>query len=356
MEKITLQLPYYEGNIYVGEEVLSERLPKLLEGREGFVVTDSNVYALYSELFERYFKTTPTIVIPAGEVYKNMTTLSQILEGMISSNLHRTARVFVVGGGVVGDIGGLASSLYMRGVSYIQIPTTLLAQVDSSVGGKTAVDFGGVKNSVGAFYQPEEVLVDPTFLKTLPTRELACGLGEIVKYATLDSDIFDSLQKNLDNLDALPFLQSMILPCLRKKVGVVEKDEKESGERKCLNVGHTTGHAIELQSGLSHGESVLYGIEIETAMAMQAGVCEEEYGQQLLQIVQKALCVFSETNPNFGDAEALVKNALLDKKNVSDGKICMAVTQKKGAWTMFTLDSSAYKTGLEERLNKIQKK
>ena len=109
MEKITLQLPYYEGNIYVGEEVLSERLPKLLEGRESFVITDSNVYALYSELFERYFKTTPTIVIPAGEVYKNMTTLSQILGGMISSNLHRTARVFVVGGGVVGDIGGLAA-------------------------------------------------------------------------------------------------------------------------------------------------------------------------------------------------------------------------------------------------------
>lgn len=355
MEKITLQFPNKEGNIYVGEDALSARLPKLLEGQENFVITDSNVYALYSELFERYFKTTPTIVIPAGEVYKNLNALSQILEGMISSNLHRTARVFAIGGGVVGDISGLAASLYMRGVSYVQIPTTLLAQVDSSVGGKTAVDFAGVKNSIGTFYQPEEVLVDPTFLKTLPSREIACGLGEIVKYATLDGDIFDALEENLDNLGSLPFLQSMILPCIRKKVAVVEGDEKELGERKCLNVGHTTGHAIELQSGLSHGESVLYGIYLETVMAMQAGVCEEEYGKKLLQIVNKAILVHSQANPSFENLDELVTKTLLDKKNVDDGKIRMALAQKKGTWTMFALGKSDYKKALDDAVKKLPK-
>ena len=180
METITLKTPLMEGKIYVGEDAVENRLPALIAGQKNFVVADSNVYALYHDWFARYFSGAEIFVLSAGEEYKNFQSLYEILQAMTKAGLHRTSRLFTVGGGVVGDIGGLAAALYMRGISCVQIPTTLLAQVDSSVGGKTAVDLGGVKNVVGAFYQPCEVLVDPAFLKTLPAREIKCGVGEIV--------------------------------------------------------------------------------------------------------------------------------------------------------------------------------
>ena len=182
MKEIVLKTKTVSATIYIGDDALEQRLPALTAGQTNFVVTDSNVFALYKDFFKRYFSDTAMFVLPAGEEYKTFSSLGEILEKMSVSGLHRTSRLFAVGGGVVGDIGGLSASLYMRGISCVQIPTTLLAQVDSSVGGKTAVDVNGVKNIVGAFYQPMEVLVAPSFLKTLPQRELKCGLGEIVKY------------------------------------------------------------------------------------------------------------------------------------------------------------------------------
>ena len=286
MEIIEVKTPSYEGKIYLGEDVIEKRLPTLTEGRKCFVVTDDNVYALYTEWFQRWFSGAEFYVLPAGEKNKNFQSLYAILQKMTEAGLHRTSRVFAVGGGVVGDIAGLAAALYMRGVSCVQIPTTLLAQVDSSVGGKTAVDLGGVKNVVGAFYQPCEVLVSPEFLNTLPAREIKCGLGEIVKYAALNASIFDALEQNADKLDNLEFLSSLTAECIRHKAQVVQADEKESGERKSLNVGHTTGHAIELNSGLSHGESVLFGMLIETKIAIDKGACNQEYGEKLLKIIQ----------------------------------------------------------------------
>ena len=291
MELVSLQTPTITGNIYFGDDVLEKRLPALIYGQKNFVVTDSNVYALYSEFFKKYFNGVNIFVLPAGEENKNFQSLYQILEKMTGAGMHRTSRLFAVGGGVVGDIGGLAAALYMRGISYVQIPTTLLSQVDSSVGGKTAVDLGGVKNVVGAFYQPCEVLIDPQFLKTLPARELKCGLGEIVKYAALSTEIFEKLKSNPDKLTDLDFLSSLILDCVRHKARVVELDEKENGERKSLNVGHTTGHAIELARDYSHGECVLFGMLLETRMAISAGVCERLYGEELLQIVKNALSI-----------------------------------------------------------------
>ncbi len=346
MEKITLKTPSMEGTIYVGEDVIQSRLPTLTQGQKNFVVTDSNVYALYTDWFEKYFLNTELFVLPAGEENKNFHSLYAILEKMTAAGLHRSSKLFAVGGGVVGDIGGLAAALYMRGISYAQIPTTLLAQVDSSVGGKTAVDLGGVKNVVGAFYQPTEVLVDPTFLKTLPAREIKSGVGEIIKYCALNGDIFDKIEQNTDKLTDLAFLKGLLVDCIAHKASVAQADEKERGERRSLNVGHTTGHAIELTSGLSHGESVLYGMLLETRMAIEAGVCDREYGNRLLTIIQKALAIAPQSQMGFDNLQTDAEKARADKKNKDDGYIQMAVAKNKSEWTTLTLPFEDYQTML----------
>lgn len=351
METITLQTPSMQGKIYVGDDAIEQRLPTLTVGQKNFVVADENVYKLYPAFFEKYFSGVETYVMPSGERHKNFQHLYAILEKMTGAGMHRTSRLFAVGGGVVGDIAGLAAALYMRGISCVQIPTTLLAQVDSSVGGKTAVDLGGVKNVVGAFYQPCEVLVSPTFLKTLPLRELKCGVGEIVKYAALNGEIFDEIERNIDRLDDLTYLQTLIVACIRHKARVVEMDEKESGERKSLNVGHTTGHAIELSSGLSHGECVLHGMLLETRMAIAAGVCERTYGERLLALVKKALQLAPVGEVDFSKIGMDAEKARSDKKNSDDGKIKMSVAKQKNVWTEYALRFEEYRTALIRAAN-----
>ncbi len=354
MQPISVKTQTSQSVIYIGDDVLQTRLPQLLHGQTNFVVTDSNVFALYNTLFKTYFKEAKIFVLPHGEENKNFTSLQSILEQMTGAGLQRTSKLFAVGGGVIGDIAGLAASMYMRGISCVQIPTTLLAQVDSSVGGKTAVDLGGVKNVVGAFYQPQEVLIDPNFLHTLPDREIKCGMGEIVKYAALSGEIFDKLQNNLDKLSSLPFLSALTSDCVQYKAGVVERDEKETGERKCLNVGHTTGHAIELSHNLSHGESVLYGMAIETQMAIDYGVCDKEYGKQLLEIIEKALQVTPISNVRFTALEADCQKAKSDKKNTGDGEIKMSVAKNKNEWTIFSLPFSEYCNAVQSAVFKLK--
>ena len=346
MKKITLTTPSMEGEIYIGRDAVEMRLPALTVGQKNFVVTDSNVYALYPEWFKRYFSNAEIFVLTAGEENKNFHALQTILEKMAWAGMRRTSRLFAVGGGVIGDIGGLAAALYMRGISYVQIPTTLLAQVDSSVGGKTAVDLGGVKNVVGAFYQPCEVLIDPAFLSTLPDREIKCGLGEIVKYAALNGDIFDLLENNRTKWTDLTFLEDLIAVCVEHKARVVELDEKESGERRSLNVGHTTGHAIELSTGLSHGESVLYGMLFETKMAITLGVCEKEYGKKLVSLIEYAIAKNPIQTVGFSMLSQMADKARLDKKNTEDGKITMSVAKGKGEWTILSLPFEKYKETL----------
>ncbi len=345
METITLNTPSMAGQIHIGTDVLSKRLPALTKGQKNFVVTDSNVSAIYDDKLKAWFQGAEFFVLPAGEEHKTFQSLGMILEKMAGAGLHRTSRLFAVGGGVVGDIGGLSASLYMRGISCVQIPTTLLAQVDSSVGGKTAVDLHGVKNIVGAFYQPCEVLVDPTFLKTLPARELKCGLGEIVKYGALNKDIFDALE-GADDLSDTRLLTGLITACIQHKASVVSADEKETGERKSLNVGHTTGHAIELRYGFSHGESVLYGMRFETLMAMEKGVCERAYGERLLAIVDKAIALAPYEKVDFLGIGDCAEKARSDKKNTDDGFIKTAVAKTKGEWTMMEQSFEEYRLGL----------
>lgn len=350
MTTITLKTSSMEGKIHVGREVIENRLPALTQGQKNFVVTDRNVYFLYRDWFEKYFPDTETFILPAGEENKNFQSLFAILKKMTGAGMHRSSRLFAVGGGVIGDIGGLAAALYMRGVSCVQIPTTLLAQVDSSVGGKTAVDLGNVKNIVGAFYQPCEVLVDPAFLQTLPEREIKCGLGEIIKYCALNEEILHAVEENLDRMGELDFLETLILPCIMHKARVVELDEKETGERRCLNVGHTTGHAIELSCALSHGESVLYGMLAETRMAIEKEVCDPIYGEGLLAIIKSALAVSPQNEMDFSDIESYAEKAKTDKKNGDDGLIVMSVAKEKGEWTVLSLPFMEYQKALKKAL------
>jgi len=349
MQTIQLNTPSMQGLITIGEGVIEERLGALLQGQKNFLVTDSNVAAIYADKIKIWFGDTPTFVMPAGEENKTFSTLGDILSAMVEAGIRRTGRVFALGGGVVGDIAGLAAATYMRGVSCVQIPTTLLSQIDSSVGGKTAVDHGGVKNVVGAFYQPQEVLIDPAFLDTLPQREVKCGLGEAVKYAALDSDIFDALYQNKHRFADLAFLKTLIYPCVAHKAKVVQADEKETGERKSLNVGHTTGHAIELVYRLSHGESVLWGMKAETQIAVATGACEKSYGAQLQEIIASALSI-APTQKTAFDADNFAYKAKADKKNDESGRINLSVAARKGAWVGVDLTFDDYLSRLKECL------
>ncbi len=317
------------SDIYCGEGAFKEKIGEVLLNKSCFLLTDSNVYSLYGSLIEDIFKGVPLFVLPAGEENKNLDSLIKILNAMISANLRRNSCLIALGGGVIGDIGGLAASLYMRGITCVQIPTTILSQVDSSVGGKTAVDVGMVKNVVGAFYQPKTVIADPFFFNTLPEREIRCGLGEIVKYGGLNKDIFNNLYENKDKLFSLSYISDIVADCIEHKKEVVTVDEKETGLRKSLNMGHTTAHALELFYGdRSHGEFVLVGMYVELLYAKQKGVCESAYADKLIRLIK---CVMGEDLLRKGMKNAAYL-AKMDKKNTDNSSVSMIVPVKEGVY------------------------
>lgn len=313
----------------------------VLENRLGdFIFTDENVYQLYGKKFWK----APVYAMPAGEEHKTPETLFALLKEMAKAGLHRKDTLVCIGGGVVGDIGGLASALYMRGINCVQVPTTLLAQVDSSVGGKTAVDFEGVKNLVGVFKQPSRVLVDSAFLQTLPARELRCGLGEIIKHSTLDGVLFDRLIANRARLFDLEFLAGIVPDNIAIKAEIVRRDPREAGLRKFLNVGHTTGHAFELTGGdLSHGEYVLLGLLYEIEIAKKYLKCDEAYLRVLHNLAIKVLGELPQTDP-----AAAAELARLDKKNKTDKNISLAVPVAKGTCELLELPFVQYKRELKK--------
>lgn len=326
MQDIVLNAQSLKSVIHCGEGAFKTYAPKL--GGKLFVITDSNVYKIYKELIESTFKGAPTFVLPAGEKSKNKNNLFKIFDKMIESGITRATTVVALGGGVVGDIAGLAASMYMRGIKVVQIPTTLLAQVDSSVGGKTAIDYNGVKNVLGAFYQPSEVIVDPLFLSTLPARELRCGLGEIIKYSAIDCGIYGTLSKNRDKFFDLKFLEEVTADCIKHKAKVVTEDERDTtGARKTLNMGHTTGHAFELfYKRKSHGEFVLIGMYYETYIAEKKGVCERAYADSIRTLIKKVI----KNIPAYVDAEKAALNAKFDKKNDEQSTVSMIVPKSVG--------------------------
>ncbi len=247
-------------NIILERGVLLRAAEHMNLGRKVLIVTDSGVPKDYSDAVAKQCANANVVVIPQGEGSKQMDTYQFLLSKMVEYNMTRSDCIVAVGGGVVGDLAGFVAATYMRGVDFYNIPTTLLAQVDSSIGGKTAIDFGNIKNIIGAFYQPKAVLIDPNVLSTLPQRHIANGMAEIVKMAaTSDIELFKTLEKGIDSC----CIDDIILAALNIKRDVVQKDEKESGLRRVLNFGHTLGHGIESYFGLEkylHGECVAMGM------------------------------------------------------------------------------------------------
>ena len=270
--------------IYIGDGLLGDAalLAAVLPARRVAVVTNDIVGPLYLPRLQATWAAagaTPLleIVLPDGERHKTLPTVSRILDTLVANRFARDDLVVALGGGVVGDMAGFAAACYQRGIGFVQMPTTLLAQVDSSVGGKTGVNHPGGKNLIGAFHQPKAVIADTATLATLPPRELRAGLAEVVKHALIcDAAFFSWLEANADALLALDpaALVHAVHRCCTIKAGVVSRDERETGERALLNLGHTFGHAIEQVTGFGpwlHGEAVGVGLAMAAGMSQRAG-------------------------------------------------------------------------------------
>ena len=256
---IPLNLNEQSYEIVVEKGILNKIGSQLDLNRKVLILTDSGVPCEYSQKVKDASNSGFIFTIPQGEESKCFDNYKLILEKMVNEGFTRTDCVVAVGGGVCGDLGGFVASTYMRGIDFYNVPTTLLSQVDSSIGGKCAIDFCGVKNIVGAFYQPKRVIIDPLTLKTLDKRQVNAGLCEAIKMAcTCDKSLFELIE-NSENLDEI--LEDVIVGSLKIKRDVVEKDPKEKGLRRVLNFGHTVGHAIESYAkNLLHGECVALGM------------------------------------------------------------------------------------------------
>lgn len=325
MPEIDVELAARRYRIHIEKNLLNGQLQAPIPGQL-LIVTDANVGPLYVNRLKQAIgqPNCPVWQMPAGEAEKNLDRFTELLNTMAEQRLGRDSCLLALGGGVIGDLAGFAAACYMRGIAFVQIPTSLLAMVDSSVGGKTAVDLPAGKNLVGAFHQPKAVWIDTAVLQTLPEREYRAGLAEVVKYGAIaDSDFFNWLESNADALlnkdpDALT---SAISHCCAQKAGVVARDETEQGERALLNFGHTFGHALEVlldYSALVHGEAVAIGMVLAADFSARCGLSSTEDAQRLRVLLKKfELPVHV---PSGMDAKAIVAKMHLDKK-ASNGRI-----------------------------------
>ena len=310
---------------------------RLSSAEKALVVTDSNVAPHYQwrvlNSLEKQGLNVKAFVFRAGEESKNLGTVSEIYRALADFRITRKDVIVALGGGVCGDMAGFAAATYLRGIGFIQVPTSLLAQVDSSVGGKTGVDLPQGKNLVGAFHQPIAVLIDPDTLKTLPGEFLTDGMGEVIKYGCIkDAEFFSFLENN----DALKSIDSVIETCVKIKRDVVSRDEREKGERMLLNFGHTLGHSIEKLSGFSgitHGMAVAVGMVMIARAGEKNVVTEPGTAEMIIRLCEK---YGLPTKTDFGFAE-IAAAARGDKKSAGNGinlvlleKIGESVTQKIG--------------------------
>ena len=311
--------------IRVGRGLLGEgaALAALVPGRHALVVTDANVAPHYLGQVQAALagKQLGTLVLPPGEQEKTLARFGEVMAALAALGASRDATVIALGGGVVGDLAGFAAACWMRGVRFVQLPTTLLAMVDSSVGGKTAVDLPQGKNLVGAFHQPAAVIADTATLDTLPPRELRAGLAEVVKYGALgDEPFFAWLEQHADALLAREpaVLAEAIARCCAHKAGIVARDETERGERMLLNLGHTFGHAIETEQGyggLLHGEAVAVGMVLAARLSARLGRAPAADAERLAALL--ARLGLPTTLPPGLAPDALLARMRLDKKALS---------------------------------------
>ena len=298
MLELTVDLGDRSYPVFIGSGTLSDasKLTPWIRAKQVAIVTNETIAPLYLDKLKSLLNDFDVIdvVLPDGEAFKNLQTLEAVFDGLLQARHNRTTTLIALGGGVVGDMAGFAAACYQRGVEFIQIPTTVLSQVDSSVGGKTGVNHPLGKNMIGAFHQPNAVIIDTDLLATLPDRELSAGIAEIIKYGLIcDPEFYAWLQANIDKLmardtDALVYA---IHRSCADKAKVVAEDEKESGIRAILNLGHTFGHAIETHLGYGewlHGEAVAAGMMMAARLSCRLGDIAQEQVEQIKVLLQQA--------------------------------------------------------------------
>ncbi|MDP2560993.1 3-dehydroquinate synthase [Psychrobium sp. 1_MG-2023] len=324
MKQLNVQLGERSYPIYIGQQLLSnsELLTRHIKAKKVMVITNTTVAELYLEQtissLTQADRIVDQVVLPDGESYKTLETLNLIFDGLLGGKHGRDTCIVALGGGVIGDMAGFAAACYQRGVAFIQIPTTLLSQVDSSVGGKTAVNHPLGKNMIGAFYQPHAVFIDIDCLQTLPAQEFAAGMAEVIKYGIIwDKTFFEWLQENnraIESLDTSALIH-MIARCCQIKADVVAQDERENGVRALLNLGHTFGHAIESEQGYGqwlHGEAVAAGTVIAAKTALLLGLITEQENKDIKAIFEQYNLPV--TKPKGMDFASFIEHMSVDKK------------------------------------------
>jgi 3-dehydroquinate synthase len=343
MKKIRIVLGENSHFVYAGYpiEKIGERLSQNRYGKKVILLTDSNVFPLYGEKIKKILidtgKEVFTSVIKPGEKSKNLNQVYKIIEECTKNKMSRDSSLLTLGGGVVSDLGGFASSIYMRGINYISVPTSLLAQVDAAIGGKTGVNLPLGKNLIGSFYQPSFIYVDFNTLSTLPEREIKQGFAEIIKYGIIKSKKIFSILNSINGSGKLVLmynqmkgiLQPLIEESIMIKKDVVEKDEKEKkGLREILNFGHTLGHAIEISylSKMTHGEAVALGMVGESYLSYKLNFCKKDVYLSIRDMVKKFGLPFSFSQIRL---ENFIRFLIYDKK-VKDGRIRFVLVKSIG--------------------------
>lgn len=337
MQSLDVDLGERSYPILIGEQLIDrgELLAPHIRGKQVAIVTNDTVAPLYLERLMQSLAgyTVTPVVLPDGEAWKNWQTLQLIFDGLLSARHDRKTTIIALGGGVIGDMAGFAAASYQRGVNFIQVPTTLLSQVDSSVGGKTGINHPLGKNMIGAFYQPQLVLIDTATLATLPARELSAGLAEVIKYGLIcDEPFLGWLEENIDRLrelDQVALTEAIRRSCAAK-AAVVGADEREAGVRATLNLGHTFGHAIETHQGYGawlHGEAVAAGTVMALEMSRQLGwisIDERDRGVRLLARAGLPVVPPSDMTP-----DDFMQHMAVDKK-VLDGQLRLVLLKQLG--------------------------
>ena len=343
MREIRVNLKDNGYPILVGADILSllpEKLSRLPVNRQLAIISTPPVSALYlkkvNRLFGREWKVL-NIDVPDGEASKSLKEINHVFTLLIKNHFERQSTIIALGGGVVGDMAGFVAASYLRGVNLIQLPTTLLAQVDSSIGGKVGINHSLGKNLIGAFHQPKMVLADVRFFKTLPPEEFICGMGEVVKYGILGSrPLFETLEKNLDQILGKnnDLLSDIVYDCAQIKARIVEEDEREQGIRAHLNLGHTFGHALETfykSVSLKHGQAVLLGMRCAVWCAGQLNLLDEESARRIDQLILRTgVKLPAKMRMDPGKLLAIMKR---DKK-VRDGRINLVLPERIGRVTV----------------------
>jgi len=337
MKKINIQFDERSYPIYIGEGLISnyELISQHISSKKTAIITNDTVADIYLKTLMDTLsphKEVISIILPDGESYKSKDSLDVIYTQLLQNKADREITLIALGGGVIGDITGFAAATYMRGVSFIQIPTTLLSQVDSSVGGKTGINHPLGKNMIGAFYQPKCVISDMNVLKTLPARELSAGLAEVIKYGLIrDNKFFEWLESHIQFLiDLNPeYLIEAVDRSCENKAAVVEADEFESGIRAILNLGHTFGHAIEVAQGYGnwlHGEAVGAGMVMAARLSQSMGWLTDNDVDRIVALIKKAKLP---TEPPKISVKKYMELMMLDKKT-KDGQINLVLQKSIG--------------------------